>query len=126
MQPCQAAGNLRIDGKEWKHMAQKFLARDCSSDLSAPIHFWHCASCLQSLARDVMLFDQPECLWLNFTMDLLSLTLTGVLVLMQKPSQSSQIDEHSATQTEESSSAPLWPQMCDTYGRGLVAMVVMG
>lgn len=96
-------------------MARKFLAQDCSSDLSAPIHFWHCASRLQSLAGNVMLSDQPECLWLNFSMDLLSLTLTGMLVLMQKPLESSQVDEHSASQTEESSSVPLWPQMCDTY-----------
>lgn len=95
-------------------MARKFLAQDCSSDLFAPIHFWHCASCLQSLAGDVMLSGQPECLWLNFTMDLLSLTLTGVLVLMQKPLESSQAGEHLASQTGESSSAPLWPQMCDT------------
>lgn len=59
-------------------MAQKFLAQDCSSNLSAPVNLWHCLSCLQSL-RDVMLSDQPECLWLTFAMELLALTLTGVL-----------------------------------------------
>lgn len=57
-------------------MAQKFLAQDCSSDLSAPVNLWHCPSCSQSL-RDVMLSDQPECLWLTFAMLLLARTLTG-------------------------------------------------
>lgn len=82
MQPPRAAGSLRIDGKEWKHMAWKFLAQDCSSDLSALVHFWHCPSSLQSL-RDFMLSDQPDCLWLTFAMELLALTLTGVPVLVE-------------------------------------------
>lgn len=79
MQPLRAAGNLRLDGKEWKHMVQKFLAQDCSSDLSAPVHFWHCPSCLRSL-RHLLCSDQPECLWLTFAMELLALTLTGTHV----------------------------------------------
>lgn len=29
-----------------------------------------------------MLSDQPECLWLTFAMNLLALTLSGVLVLV--------------------------------------------
>lgn len=99
MQPPRAAGNLRIDGKEWKHMAWKFLAQDCSSNLSAPVHFWHCPSCLQSL-RDLMLSDQPECLWLTFAMELLALTLTGVLLLMWKLLGSSQIPERSTSWIE--------------------------
>lgn len=91
MQPLRGTDNLRIDGKEWKHMAWKFLAQDSSSDLSAPVHFWHCPSCLQSLG-DLMLSDQPECLWLTFAMELLALTLPGVLVLMWKLFRSSQIN----------------------------------
>lgn len=83
MPPPRAAGNLRINGKEWRHMARKFLAQDCFSNLSAPVHFWHCPSSLQSLG-DLMLSDQPECLWLTFAMALLALTLTGVLVLTWK------------------------------------------
>lgn len=83
MQPPRAAGNFRINGKEWKHTAQKFLAQDCSSRLSAPVNLWHCPSCLQSLT-DVVLSDQPECLWLTFAMELLALTLTGVLYSSEK------------------------------------------
>lgn len=78
MEPPRAAGNFRINGKEWKHTAWKFLAQDCSSNLSAPVNLWHCPSCLQSLT-DAVLSDQPECLWLTFAMELLALTLTGVL-----------------------------------------------
>lgn len=73
-------------------MAQKFLAQDCSLNLSAPVHFWHCPSILQFLG-DLMLSDQPECLWLTFAMDLLALTLSGVLVLVSEVLGSSQIPE---------------------------------
>lgn len=78
MQPPRAAGSFRINGKEWKHMAQEFLAQDCSSNLSAPVNLWHFPSCLQSL-REVMLSGQPECPWLTFAMEWLALTLTVVL-----------------------------------------------
>lgn len=40
-----------------------------------------------------MLSDQPECLWLTFAMDLLALTLSGVLVLVSEVLGSSQIPE---------------------------------
>lgn len=92
-------------------MAQKFLAQDCSLNLSAPVHFWHCLSCLQSLGG-LMLSDQPECLWLTFAMNLLALTLSGVLVLVWKLLGSSQVPERLTSQPEESPSAPLWLQMC--------------
>lgn len=111
MQPPGAAGNFMINGKEWKHMAQKFLAQDCSSNLSAPVNVWHCPSCLQSL-RDIMLSSSQSAF--GWPLSWSCLLWPWLVCCTQVKTVGAFTDSWKikTSQTEESLWAPCWLQTC--------------